>query len=271
MANITLIQGSDIIKNSRLVIDTNFTNLNTAKAEISGQVFTGAITAPNLMGTNTGDVTLTQLLPAQASNAGKILQTDGTNVSWASIASASSGTVTSVSVVSANGFTGTVATPTSTPAITLTTSVTGLLKGNGTAVSAATAGADYSVPSGTENLLNKTLLKPRIDTVDKVAVVYGPAAGATAVVDGGTANMHFIIMPAGNITIAVSNFTNNQPFMVRILQDSVGSRTVAWFATIRWAAGIIPTLTTTANKADTFGFYRTGVNTYDGFVIGANI
>jgi hypothetical protein len=48
-----------------------------------------------------------------------------------------SGTVTTVSVATANGFAGTVANPTSTPAITLTTSVTGLLRGNGTAISAA--------------------------------------------------------------------------------------------------------------------------------------
>lgn len=54
------------------------------------------------------------------------------------------GTVTSVSVVSANGFAGTVATSTTTPAITISTTVTGLLKGNGTAISAATAGTDYS-------------------------------------------------------------------------------------------------------------------------------
>lgn len=57
---------------------------------------------------------------------------------------AGAGTVTSVSVVTANGFAGTVATATSTPAITLTTSVTGVLKGNGTAISAATSGTDYS-------------------------------------------------------------------------------------------------------------------------------
>jgi hypothetical protein len=53
------------------------------------------------------------------------------------------GTVTTVSVVSANGFAGTVATATTTPAITLTTSITGLLKGNGTAISAAVANTDY--------------------------------------------------------------------------------------------------------------------------------
>jgi hypothetical protein len=56
----------------------------------------------------------------------------------------SSGTVTSVSVASANGLAGTVANPASTPAITLRTTVTGLLKGNGTAISAATAGTDYA-------------------------------------------------------------------------------------------------------------------------------
>lgn len=52
--------------------------------------------------------------------------------------SASAGTVTSVSVSSANGFAGTVATATTTPAITISTSVTGLLEGNGTSVAAAT-------------------------------------------------------------------------------------------------------------------------------------
>jgi len=54
------------------------------------------------------------------------------------------GTVTSVSVVSANGFAGTVATATTTPAITLTTSITGILKGNGTAISAVTIGSGLS-------------------------------------------------------------------------------------------------------------------------------
>jgi hypothetical protein len=61
--------------------------------------------------------------------------------------SAGTGTVTSASVVSANGFAGTVATATTTPAITLTTSITGLLKGNATAISAATAATDYVAPS----------------------------------------------------------------------------------------------------------------------------
>lgn len=67
-----------------------------------------------------------------------------------------SGTVTSVSVVTANGFAGTVATETTTPTITLTTTVTGLVKGNGTAFSAASAGTDYVTADSTNTFTNKT-------------------------------------------------------------------------------------------------------------------
>jgi hypothetical protein len=57
------------------------------------------------------------------------------------------GTVTAVSVVSANGLAGT-SSGGATPALTLSTSITGVLKGNGTAISAATAGTDYVAPGG---------------------------------------------------------------------------------------------------------------------------
>jgi cytoskeletal protein CcmA (bactofilin family) len=73
------------------------------------------------------------------------------NVPWTD--TNSGGTVTTVSVATGNGFAGTVATATSTPAITLTTSVTGLLKGNGTAMSAAVAGTDYLAPPSGTSLL----------------------------------------------------------------------------------------------------------------------
>ena len=60
--------------------------------------------------------------------------------------------VTSITVTSSNGLAGTV-TSGATPAITLSTSITGILKGNGTAISAATSGADYApATSGTSIL-----------------------------------------------------------------------------------------------------------------------
>lgn len=57
------------------------------------------------------------------------------------------GTVTAVSVATANGFAGTSGGG-ATPILTLTTGITGMLKGNGTAISAATVGTDYSIGTG---------------------------------------------------------------------------------------------------------------------------
>lgn len=99
------------------------------------------------------------------------------------------GTVTDVSVVSANGFAGTVATSTTTPAITLSTSVTGLLKGNGTAVSAAIAGTDYVIPGANSNLTSLTGITGAIATPDYIdfdtTAIVTPAIGRLFW-DGGT-------------------------------------------------------------------------------------
>jgi hypothetical protein len=91
-------------------------------------------------------VTGTTSFDGAQGTSGQVLTSAGTGntPTWTT---PTTGTVTSVSVVSANGLTGTVATATTTPAITLTTSVTGVLKGNGTAISAAVVNTDYFAPS----------------------------------------------------------------------------------------------------------------------------
>ena len=62
------------------------------------------------------------------------------------------GTVTAVSVVSANGLAGT-SSGGATPALTLSTSITGVLKGNGTAISAAVSGTDYAPATSGSSIL----------------------------------------------------------------------------------------------------------------------
>lgn len=68
-----------------------------------------------------------------------------------------SGTVTDVSVVSANGLAGTVANSTTTAAITLSTTVTGILQGNGTAISAASTTGTGNVVLSASPTLTGTL------------------------------------------------------------------------------------------------------------------
>ena len=114
--------------------------LSTTLAVASGGTGLATLTANNvILGNGTSNPTF-----VAPSTSGNVLTSNGTT--WQSTAPAGgggSGTVTTASVVSANGFGGSVATATSTPAITITTSITGILKANGTAISAATAGTDY--------------------------------------------------------------------------------------------------------------------------------
>jgi hypothetical protein len=123
----------------------------------------------------------------------------------------------------------------------------------------------------TDTLTNKTLTKPVMNARNQSAQTYSPAGAGTATLDLSLADQHDITMPAGNITIALSNDTNNQIFAVSILQDGTGSRTVTWFGTVKWSGGTPPVLTTTASKRDRFIFVRTGSGTYDGMVAGLNI
>jgi hypothetical protein len=94
--------------------------------------------------------------------------------------------------------------------------------------------------------------------------------GETITFDMDEANYHTVTL-GGNRTLAVTNVSVGQSFMLRLQQDGTGSRTVTWFSTIKWAGGSAPTLTTTANKADVFGFTCTSSGNYDGFVVGQSL
>lgn len=98
------------------------------------------------------------------------------------------GTVNSVSVVSANGFSGTVATPTTTPAITLQTTLnTPVIAGDGTAlIAATTSGTGAVVLENTPTLTTPVFVAPALGTpVSGVATNLTGTASALNI--GGTA------------------------------------------------------------------------------------
>ncbi len=142
-------------------------------------------------------------LPATDGTNGQFLSTDGSgNLTFSS--AAGGGSVTTVSVVSANGLAGTVANASSTPAITLSTSITGVLKGNGTAISAATAGTDYVVPGGALGTPSSgTLSSCTVDGTNKVGYIGAPQSTNTTVA-ASDAGKHIYFTGGSTATLTVN-------------------------------------------------------------------
>ena len=124
--------------------------------------------------------------------------------------------------------------------------------------------------TGNETVAGNKTLSGKTKSDASYGAITADSDGATITFDLNVSNVHKVTL-GGDRTLALSNATVGQRFMLRFLQDVTGSRTVTWFATIKWPGGSAPTLTTTASKADTIGFLCTGTDTYDGFVMGQNI
>jgi hypothetical protein len=139
----------------------------TASNVTTNANLTGEATSVGNSATLTNSAVIGKVLTGYASGAGTVAATDTILQAIEKLngnTAAVPGTVTSVSVVSNNGFAGTVATNTSTPAITLTTTVTGILKGSNVSgvVSAATAASDYVAPSAYASANGLTMATARL-------------------------------------------------------------------------------------------------------------
>lgn len=154
----------------------------------------------------------------------------------------------------------------------------GSTSGSTTVKSGAVAGSSVlTLPVATDTLVgkattdtmtNKTLTTPAIASVK--GTLTADTDGATITFDKNVSDYHGVTL-GGNRTLALSNMAAGDRVVLRLLQDATGSRTVTWFTTIKWVGGTVPTLTTTASKADTFGFLCTSAGNYDGFIVGQNI
>ena len=130
------------------------------------------------------------------------------------------GTVTTLSVASSNGFSGSVSNPSTTPQITLTTPLNGLLKGNGTGLVVATPGTDYLVshqvkvlaqtgipyikaPSGTVATNGVVTLGTALPTTyDMGAWVYLPAGAVV----GGLAGLYWVVFSSTTVGQVYTNY-----------------------------------------------------------------
>ncbi len=101
--------------------------------------------------------------------------------------------------------------------------------------------------------------------------------GGTTTLDLSLGKKFQINMGAGNTTFALLNVPLNcKSILVRITQDGAGGRTVTWFSGILWPNGVVPTLSASASKSDSFGINFLSVtndttNTSEGTVINQNV
>jgi len=165
-------------------------------------------------------------------------------------AGAGTGTVTSASVVSANGFAGTVATATTTPAITLTTSISGMLKGSGGALAAAVANTDFQSPitlsttgsTGAATLVSNVLNIPNYSVAGTVTSV----ATGTGLTGGPITGSGTIAIDSTVATLTGSQTLTNKTVTAlasgSTVQDSSGSSYAFGYRTMPQSANTSGTL-----------------------------
>ena len=93
---------------------------------------------------------------------------------------------------------------------------------------------------------------------------------ATTLVDGASiswdasANQVTSVTLAGNRTMAApTNLVDGAVYLLMVIQDGTGSRTLSYNAVFKFTGGTAPTLTTTAAAKDILIFYSDGTNLYE--------
>ncbi|WP_299074721.1 hypothetical protein [uncultured Paraglaciecola sp.] len=92
---------------------------------------------------------------------------------------------------------------------------------------------------------------------------------ATTLTDAATINWNLednqvtSVTLGGNRTMAApTNLKDGATYILRVIQDATGSRTITWNSVFKWPSGTAPTLSTGANDIDLITFVSDGTNLY---------
>ena len=70
----------------------------------------------------------------------------------------------------------------------------------------------------------------------------------------------------GNRTVAAPTNLKVGTYILHVVQDGTGSRTITWNGVFKWPAAVAPTLTTTASRRDIMTFVSDGTNLYGTYI-----
>ena len=142
------------------------------------------------------------------------------------------------------------------------TTLTGIVKGNGTsAMTAAVAGTDYVIPSGLSGYapLASPVLTGTISVVGQATLPLQTLTdGASVSWDVSLGSKAKVTLGGNRAIAAVSNAVEGTSYTLWIVQDATGTRSVTWASTgagsYDFSAEGAPALTTTPSRADLLGF-----------------
>ncbi len=98
------------------------------------------------------------------------------------------------------------------------------------------------------------------------AIATASIVSTTATFDLSTNDWYTLTLDhTATTTLAVSNATVGQMFVLRLIQDGTGSCLVNWFTTINWRGGGMPVLSTDAGAVDVIAFKCISAGVYDGY------
>jgi len=89
----------------------------------------------------------------------------------------------------------------------------------------------------------------------KIAGQYGSTtvaagnSGTSKSIDWNDGNTQLLTL-TGNCTLTLSNPKDGFRYLLVLVQDGTGTRTITWPSSVKWPTGAAPTLSTAANKAD---------------------
>ena len=250
--------------NDKLVY-CNTSNANTVSipsfASRTSNLYVNIITSTNLNDTATGNVasaytanTLQGLALVYTSSANSNAQFSVTAANnYASILSANN-------AAGANAWANTLAFSTGITATTWANNV-------------GASGNSYTNYVGTSaNSFANITYAPKISPTFTGTVTINANIANQILTDGATINWDTslgsvaTVTLGGNRIIAAPTNLKIGSYILHIIQDGSGNRTVTWNSVFKWPAGVAPVLTTTGNRRDLFSFVCDGTNLYGSYL-----